>query len=475
MSAALRFSAGWLADACSGTWHGGEVSTNELAIDTRSLGAGAVYVALFGEKMDGHQFVGAAQTAGATGAVVAARCVEAVRAQVGEAFPLLVVEDGLVALQAMAKSHRQRLKATFVAVAGSNGKTTTKEMVASVLARKGRTHRTTGNLNNHIGVPLSLLRMDDTYELAAIEVGMNHPGELLVLGDILQPHHALITNIQPEHLEGLGTIENVAKAEGEIFTKVLPGGSLIWPGDDALAKEYSLPKSTSHRLVAFGESDECAVKLLSSSLTDTAQHKAVYRTTLGELTVILPQVGHHNARNAAAAIAVGLTLGMTLDDIKAGLESTPLVDRRLNIHRTEKLTLIDDCYNANPGSMAAAIEVLRALGQGRRKVAVLGDMLELGADAEAAHAELGRTIVEKKIDMLVVTGTHARTVSDAALEAGLHPEAVAFAPAVAPLLAWLKPRLKQGDVVLVKGSRGMRLERVVEAILGKPSVSGGAH
>lgn len=477
-SAVPVFAPDWLASNAKGRWLHGSHACNEIAIDTRTLGQGALYVALFGEKLDGHDYVVAAHKAGAGAALVAERSLPRVEADLQAAsitMPLLVVEDGLAALQALGAAHRCRLNTTFVAVAGSNGKTTTKEMLASVLAQRGRTHRTTGNLNNHIGVPLSLLRMDSSFAFAVIEVGMNHPGELTLLGDILQPHHALLTNIQAEHLEGLGTLENVARAEGEIFAKVKPAGTVVWPVDEPLAAAHSRPQAGERDQHTFGESDAADVRLLSSLLDARGLHVASYRTKRGELVVTLPQVGKHNARNAAAAIAMGLTLGLSLEEIKRGLEATPLVDRRLNIHRTDKFTLIDDCYNANPGSMAAALEVLRGLGQGKRKVAVLGDMLELGDDAAAAHETLGRTVVEKGAQLLVVTGSHCRTVAEAALAAGLHPEAVAFAPALPPLLAWLKPRVQLNDVILVKGSRGMRLERVVEALLGKPTSQAGGH
>jgi UDP-N-acetylmuramoyl-tripeptide--D-alanyl-D-alanine ligase len=468
----MKFAAEWLAAVSGGTWDGGEASSNDVSIDSRTLPKGAIYLALKGERFDGHDFAAAGALAGAVGAVVAQDQLVRVRALLGRAdYPLLVVTDTLLALQQLGHAHRERLvKTVFVAIAGSNGKTTTKEMVASELAQRGRTYRTTGNLNNHIGVPLSLLRVDEAHAFAVIETGMNHPGELLALGRILTPDHAMITTIQPEHMEGLGSLENVARAEGEIFHTVKSGGTLIFPADEPLALQVALPPRTDTKTLGFGERPDAGVRLARYEIGEHT--RATYACALGEIEVRLPQIGKHNALNAAAAAAVGVVLGLSREQIQHGLETTPLVDRRLRIHHTEKWLVLDDCYNANPGSMGAALEVLRVLGQGKRKIAVLGDMLELGEHAPDAHRELGRDAVKAGADMIVALGNFAKLVTDAALSEGFSPEAIAFAPAVAPLLAWLKPRLQKGDVVLVKGSRGMKMERIVEA-LGVPSE--GAH
>lgn len=460
----MKFAASFLAAVTDGKWDGAEVASNDVSIDSRTLPKGAIYLALKGERFDGHDFVPAAALAGAGAAIVAHDQLARVRTLVGRAdYPLLVVADTLVALQQLGHAHRERLhKTVFVAVAGSNGKTTTKEMVASVLAQRGRTYRTTGNLNNHIGVPLSLLRVDETHAYAVIETGMNHPGELLALGRILAPNHALITTIQPEHMEGLGSLENVARAEGEIFHTVKPNGTLIFPADEPLALQVALPPRTDTKTLGFGERSDAGVRLTGYEIGEHT--RATYVCALGELEVRLPQIGKHNALNAGAAVAVGVVLGLTVEQIRHGLESTPLVDRRLRIHHTDKLLVLDDCYNANPGSMGAALEVLRVLGEGKRKIAVVGDMLELGEHAPDAHRELGRDAVKAGVTLLVALGNFAKLVTDAAMAEGLSPEAVAYAPASAPLLAWLRPRLQQGDVVLVKGSRGMKMERIVEAL-----------
>ncbi len=449
-----------MADAAHGVWDGGEVATSDIAIDSRTLPKGALYVALKGERFDGHDFVKAAIDGGAAGARVARDRLAAVRAQTSA--PLLVVEDSLLALQGLAHAHRLRSTQTvFVAVAGSNGKTTTKEMLASVLAQQGRTHKTTGNLNNHIGVPLSLLRLETTHAFAVIETGMNHLGELLALGKILEPDHALLTNIQEEHMEGLGSLEAVARAEGEIFETVRGKGTIVFPADDPLAA-MALPQRQDVKRVSFGEGEGAGVRLLRYEVGEHT--RAVYATSIGEIEARLPQLGKHNALNAASAIAVGITLGLSAKEIVHGLESTPLVDRRLRIQRTERWVVLDDCYNANPGSMAAALEVLRGLGHGKRKVAILGDMLELGEHAAAAHDALGAEVVRAGVDLLIVMGEFAKRVTNAAEAAGLSPEALAHAPVPTPLIAWLKPRLKNGDIILVKGSRGMKMERFMAAL-----------
>ncbi len=449
----MRFDAAFLQTATGGVWHDGEASTEDVSIDSRTLPVGALYVALRGERHDGHAFVGAARDAGACAAMVDRKGQE----ELGDAakLPLLVVEDTLGALQRLATAHRRRLRAKIIGVCGSNGKTTTKEMIASVLGTAGPTHRTTGNLNNHIGLPLSLLRMKEGQRFGVLEAGMNHPGELRVLGAILEPDIAVLTNIQAEHLEGLGTLENIARAEGELFEGL--SGVGVVPADDPLVESHALPKNRTFTIRTFGESRNAHIRLEGFALSDDGGSLVSYRTPRGELSARLPQLGKHNAHNAAAAVAVGLELGLELEQIARGLEQTPLVDRRLRIHKTSRLLVLDDCYNANPGSMGAALEVLRVLGKERRKVALLGDMLELGEATAREHDALGALAAQLGVDVLCAFGPNASRVAAA------HPNSFASED-MATFIARVEALVAPGDVVLVKGSRGMKMERVLPAL-----------
>lgn len=450
----MRYEAKFLAETTGGQWQNGEAASDDIAIDSRTLPQGAIYVALIGEVHDGHKFIAAAKEHGAVAAIVSKPS--------DVAIPQLVVKDTLKAMQALANAHRRRLPARMIGVCGSNGKTTTKEMIASVVAQAGRTHRTTGNLNNHIGLPLSLLRMDATQAFGVLETGMNHPGELRELGVILEPEIAVMTTIQAEHLEGLGTIENVARAEGELLEKVKKNGVAILPADEPLAKSHALPRDrTDLQLRWFGESAGATVRLTAWSYTDDGGTMAEYETAKGQLKVRLPQLGKHNAVNAAAAVCVGLELGLSNAQIVHGLESTPLVDRRMRIHKHSGIMILDDCYNANPGSMAAALEVLRVFGKGRRTVALLGDMLELGDAAPAEHQKLGALVRSLGIDAFGAFGPHAAKVAAGGFATEDMNAFIDFA----------KKTVKQGDVVLVKGSRGMKMERVIEAL----GVTAGGH
>ncbi|MCC6810069.1 MAG: UDP-N-acetylmuramoyl-tripeptide--D-alanyl-D-alanine ligase [Deltaproteobacteria bacterium] len=473
----MRFDGTFLQTATGGAWDRGlAAATDDISIDSRTLPQGALYVALIGEVHDGHKFCASAKEHGAVAAMIARAKLADVRAT-GFDLPLLVVDDTLKALQALANAHRRRLNARMIGVCGSNGKTTTKEMIASVVAQAGRTHRTTGNLNNHIGLPLSLLRMDSSQAFGVLETGMNHPGELRELGVILEPEIAVMTTIQAEHLEGLGTIENVAKAEGELLERVRPKGVAILPADEPLAKSHALPKDRSDLALRwFGESASADVRLVSWSLSDDGGTRVEYATKNGTLKARLPHLGKHNAVNAAAAVCVGVELGLTNDQIVRGLESTPLVDRRMRIHKTGALVVLDDCYNANPGSMGAALEVLGAFrttpgGKERRILAFLGDMLELGDAAPHEHEKLGALAAKTGVHALGAFGPFAKTVIRAA-EAGGQKNTFASED-MAALIAFAKSAVQQGDVVLVKGSRGMKMERLIAAL--GVQAEGGSH
>lgn len=441
----------------------GPAAFSAVCTDTRALVPGSLFVALEGERFDAHQFLDQAARSGAAGAVVQRG---KARPSTPAGFALYEVESTLRALGALGRLHRRRFHKPLGAVGGSNGKTTTKEMVGAILATRGPALRTEGNFNNEIGVPLTLFRLEDVHVAAVVELGMNHAGEMARLTAIAEPDAALITVVQPEHLEGLGSLEGVARAEGELFFGLKKGATAVVNLDDPLIVGQA--KASGAKSLGFGRHPAADVRLLSVQTRGLEGQTATIRHAEEDHPVRLSFIGEHNAQNATGAFALGIALGFSPAECVAGLEAARPYSRRLNvIEAADGVTVIDDCYNANPASMQAALETLKTLAQGGRAIAVLGDMLELGSGEDEAHRELGERAAAM-VQRVAFFGP--RTAKAAAAARGV--ESRHFTE-VEPLVGWLKPQLQRGDVVLVKGSRGMRLERVVAALTGQPA--GGAH
>jgi UDP-N-acetylmuramoyl-tripeptide--D-alanyl-D-alanine ligase len=434
-----------------------------LSTDSRTVTAGALFVALRGERFDGHQFLSEVAARGGRGAVVQPG---RPRAQVPENFALYEVSDTLLALGSLARWHRRRFRVPVGAVGGSNGKTTTKEMVGSILAVRGPALKSEGNLNNEVGLPLTLLRLGPEQVAAVVEMGMNHPGEMARLCAIAEPDAALLTTIQPEHLEGLGSLEGVAAAEGELFAGLGPTATAVVNLDDAQIVAQSR-RAGGARRVSFGRSPAADVRLVDTRARGRSGLELTLAAAGREWALALGFVGAHNALNATGAFALGLALGYRPEECVAGLAAARPYARRLNVSEAPGgWTVVDDCYNANPASMAAALQTAESLAAGGRVVAVLGDMLELGPDELREHATLGGQVAQVA-SLAAFFGPR----SSQAMAAARGIEAAHF-EAIEPLWEWLLPRLRAGDVVLVKGSRGMRLERVVEKLTGV-TASGG--
>ena len=466
---AVRFSDEQVVRATGATRRGaggGEYSA--VCTDTRALSPGCLFVALQGERFDAHDFLVQAAQAGARGAVVKrGRALPVLPAGLTD-FTLYEVEDTLQALGALGGAHRERFRIPLGAVGGSNGKTTTKEMVGAILATRGPALKTEGNLNNEIGVPLTLLRLSPEHVAAVVELGMNQPGEMTRLTRVARPDAALLTVVQPEHLEGLGSLEGVAEAEGEMFRELPPEAVAVVNLDDALIPAQAA-RGRARRLT-FGRHPDAEVRLTQVEARGR-QGLALTVTQAGRhWPVSLGFVGEHNALNATGAFALALALGYSPEECVRGLESARPYARRLNVlEAPHGLTVVDDCYNANPASMAAALDTLRSLvGPTGRAVAVLGDMLELGPGELEEHARLG-ALAGGQAQLVAFFGPRSREGLEAA---GLGERAAHFTE-VESLLAWLQPRLEAGDVVLVKASRGMRLERVVAALTGTAPKAGG--
>jgi UDP-N-acetylmuramoyl-tripeptide--D-alanyl-D-alanine ligase len=462
VSNAPSFTASELAAATGGTWAGGVPGpVAGVSTDTRSIPPGSAFVALRGERFDGHDFLAEAARSGAACAVVLRERAGAVPA----GLPALLVDDTLRALGAIARHHRLRFALPVVGVTGSNGKTTTREMIAAILATRGPVLKTEGNLNNEVGVPLTLLRLDASHAAAVIEMGMNHRGEIGRLTALAEPRVGVVTNAYPAHLEGLGTVDGVADAKGELYKGLPADGIVVANADDP--RMLHRARKSGRRVLTFsgGQDREADVVVLDVLSEDPDGMRFLLGIGTKELEVTIPLVGAHNAVNAAAAAAAALALGCTDREIVRGLAAVRTVGRRLRIERLPSgVLLVDDCYNANPASMKAALATLRTLAGTGRAVAALGDMLELGAAEADLHRELGADAARSGLAALATFGPRSRLAHEAALAAGV-PAADAFhTEDPQALAAFVRERLRPGDVLLVKGSRGMKLERLVEAL-----------
>jgi UDP-N-acetylmuramoyl-tripeptide--D-alanyl-D-alanine ligase len=434
-----------------------------VCTDTRKLEPGCLFVALVGERFDAHDFLSQAAAAGAAGAVVqAGRQLP----PLPEALGLYAVPDTLVALGALARFHRFRFKLPVGAVGGSNGKTTTKEMVAAILETRGPALRTLGNYNNEVGLPLTLFRLEPRHVAAVVELGMNHAGEMTRLAQIAQPDAAVLTVIQPEHLEHLGTLEGVAKAEAELFRALSPDAVAVVNLDEPLIVAQA--RGLDCRQLTFGRAQGADVQLVGVDKRGREGLLARIREAGATHEVPLAFLGEHNAHNATAAFALARALGYPTQACVEGLTKARPYARRLNlVDAPGGVTVLDDCYNANTQSVVAALDTAKdlALSQGGRAVAVLGDMLELGPGELDEHRAVGAH-ARDAAEVLALFGPRSRATLEAAGKGEHFFE-------VDALVGWLRPQLRQGDVVLVKGSRGMRLERVVDALCGRPAGEGG--
>lgn len=432
---------------------GENVEFRSVSTDTRSIQSGDLYVALQGERFDGHDFVAQAGEKGAVAALI--------HKNVETTLPCLKVEDTRIALGGLAAAWRNQFGGRVVGVTGSNGKTTVKEMIAAILATQGEVLATKGNFNNDIGLPLTLLRMDKE-DFAVIEMGANHPGEIAYLTELAQPDVALITNAGPAHLDGFGSLQGVAEAKGEIYQGLRPGGVAIVNKDDAYS-DYWLSRCEAYRVISFGMVDDTADvygqviedesgRYLDVRLPDRKEHLKVY----------LQVPGQHNLMNALAAISATVAAGVDIGRIEAALNDFRAVKGRLNIHKLKTgMTVIDDTYNANPASLIAGIEVLNE--QPGEHWLVMGDMGELGAEEQRAHFDVGLKAREKGVDRLLATGNASRYAVDAFGGEGI------FFESKKELVDYIKENRPKELGLLVKGSRFMRMEEVVNTLIEEAS------
>jgi UDP-N-acetylmuramoyl-tripeptide--D-alanyl-D-alanine ligase len=431
-----------------------------VSIDSRNIREGELFVALKGDRFDGHDFVPDAIKKGAWGALVERTALEKKFALLGGLKNILPVEDTLFALQEMALMHRKKFAIPVVGITGSNGKTTTKEMLAGIVKQKGPVLKNEGNLNNHIGVPLTLMKLNERHRAAVVEMGMSAAGEIDILARLVAPTIGVITNIGPAHLEFFGSLAKVADAKGELLDNLNADATAVLNADDpfyeALHKKFNGPT------VTFGiekPADVRAARIIQGAdhidFTITARNASV--------DVRLQAVGSHNISNALAAAAAALAMGMPLDTVKYGLGGFTAVALRSEIRDIDGRTVLADCYNANPASMEAAIKTMVSLAAGRKAIAVLGDMLELGTAAAEAHREVGRIAVQNGVETVITLGELAKYIGEGAHQAGMLVSRTLEAKTHAEAAQLAKKLSRPGDVILIKGSRGMKMEKILEA------------
>jgi UDP-N-acetylmuramoyl-tripeptide--D-alanyl-D-alanine ligase len=431
-----------------------------VSIDSRNIKEGDLFVALRGDRFDGHDFVPEAIKKGAWGALVERSALESRYDSLGGLKNIVPVEDTLFALQEMSHMHRKKYPIPIVGITGSNGKTTTKEMVAGILKQKGPVLKNEGNLNNHIGVPLTLLKLDARHRAAAVEMGMSAPGEIDLLARLVYPDVAVITNIGPAHLEFLGSLDMVAEAKAELLANLKADGTAVLNADDRYYE--TLRKKFNGRVLSFGIDKRADV-----GASDILQGKDYTDFTLqGEgasARVRLRALGRHNLYNALAAGAAAIAAGMTIEAVKSGLDDFEPVSMRSEVKVVQGRTLLADYYNANPGSVKAALETLVTLRRGAKSIAVLGDMLELGPAGAEEHRKIGRTAARLGVHAVIALGSLSKHILEGAAEAGMPQENLFSAASHEQAAELLRSQSQNGDAVLIKGSRGMKMEKILEA------------
>jgi UDP-N-acetylmuramoyl-tripeptide--D-alanyl-D-alanine ligase len=452
-------------EATGGELLGGDQSRSfaRVSIDSRNITPEDFYLAIIGESHDGHGFAPAAVDQGIGGLVISRQKAAElpIAAWQKNDITCIAVDDTTRALGDLAAFNRRRTKVSVAAITGSNGKTTTRKLTAGVVTRQYNTLATAGNFNNQIGLPLTLLGLTPDHQVAVVELGTNNPGEIARLTEICLPDIGVITNVGPAHLEGLGSLDGVMREKGDLIKGLNRGGKAVLNADDP--RVLQLAREAHHEVLLYGRSVEAVIR--AGEITADEQTTSLSLMLDQEnITVQLNSPGQYMISNALAAAAVGFLLGIPATTIKAGLESFTPVSGRMNIcHLSNGVHMIDDTYNANPDSMRAALATLNQMRAGCRGIFVAGDMLELGARTPEMHSQLGALAADSHIDRLYASGQQASVVAESARNAGMLP-ADTVTGSREEILEDLKIFLQPGDWVLVKGSRGMTMEKVVDGL-----------
>ncbi|MGZ4830564.1 MAG: UDP-N-acetylmuramoyl-tripeptide--D-alanyl-D-alanine ligase [Candidatus Angelobacter sp.] len=426
------------------------------SIDSRTLNPGDLFIAIAGQHFDGHDYVQAALEKGAVGAIV-----EAGKQVAGDPLRLLQVEDTLKALQLLGAAARRLWGKPLLAVTGSAGKTTTKEILAHILATRFRVMKSSGNLNNHIGLPLQLLKLEAEHDLGVVEMGMNHAGEIRALGALAHHDLAVVTTVAPVHLEFFGSLAEIARAKYEIIETLPSGGVAVLNADDEYVCQFG--RDFKGKVVTFGIRRAADVSAQNVKLNGA--EGSTFDLVVGSVgePVTFPLVGEHNIYNALAAAAAAMERGVSPSQAAVALSSIAPPDKRGQVLHINGATIINDCYNSNPRALEAMIDTLASM-KAERRILVVGEMLELGPTAEALHRECGKHAAEKKIDVVIGVRGMARAVAEAACGSGTQAQ---FVETPEQAGEWLARNLRPGDAVLLKASRGVKLERALDMLQDK--------
>jgi UDP-N-acetylmuramoyl-tripeptide--D-alanyl-D-alanine ligase len=422
------------------------------SIDSRTIQPGELFFAVKGERLDGHDFVEQALNRGAIAAVVR----EDQLLRYGNRSGLMAVQETLSALQILATAVRKLWGKTAIGITGSVGKTTTKEAIAHLLSIRYRVHRTKGNFNNHFGLPLGLLTLEPEYELAVIEMGMSHAGEIAALAKIAQPNEGVVTAVSPVHLENFESIAGIARAKYELIEALPHGGLAVLNADDEYVSQFG--RDFKGKVITFGLQATADVR--AENIVVVGAEGTHFDLLCGgsRQPVQSPLLGTHNVSNVLAAAAVAMEHGITPGEIAASLPSLQPADKRGQVLRFGNITVLYDCYNSSPTALKAAADTLEVM-PARRRIAVVGEMLELGSTAEQLHRDCGRYFVQKKIDFLLGVRGLAKPMVEEALTAGMKAE---FVSSPEEAGQWLLRESRDGDAVLLKASRGVKLEKALE-------------
>lgn len=449
--------AGAVLEAPASISNAGSILVSGYSIDSRSIASEELFFAVRGERHDGHDFVASAVERGAAGAVVA-RSKVASLPDAALAVPLLIAEDPLTAMQTLAACVRRQWGKKLIAITGSAGKTTTKEAVATVLSTKFSVLKSQGNLNNAFGLPLQLLRLEPEHEFAVVEMGMNHLGEIAALARIATPDWGVVTNVGTAHIENFAEGQaGIARAKFEIVEALPPNGVAFLNCDDKYVSQFG--RNFAGRAVYFG-SGPCADPQITAMKESADGLRVGVRAGEQRESFALHLLGAHNASNAVAGLAVALEAGVPLDAALRALETLTAGDKRGEVVEVCGAVILNDCYNSNPEALRSMIRTLAARAA-KRRILVAGEMLELGDYSQALHAECGKAAADAGLDLVIGVRGNAVHLATAACVAGASS---LFLPDAEAAGKWLKKNLRKGDVVLLKGSRGVRLERALELL-----------
>jgi len=431
-----------------------EIIFDGITTDSRKITAGVLFVALKGERFNGEDFAADALKKGAAAVLVSRNFAQDVDGVV------IKVDDTLTAYRQIAGSWRNRFDLPVVAITGSNGKTTTKDLTAAALTQLGQVLKTSANFNNEVGVPLTLLQLNANHKAAVVEIGMRGLGQIAELAKFVRPTIGIVTNVNETHIELLGSIENIARAKGELVDAIPAGGTVILNADDPHVAAMKNSVADGVKVITYGLESPADVTAKNFLIGNISTEFVLTHAGI-EYDFEIPMLGRHNVSNALAAVAAGLSLGLTIDEIQRGISTLTTTKMRFEVIRRDGLTIVNDAYNASPASMRVALRTTAEIYDGR-KIAVLGDMLELGAVSEKLHREVGAELVKNNFDTLIALGELGKFIAEGARDAGLTN--VYFVGSHEEAAQKILELVEEGDTILFKASHAMHMEKIIELI-----------